>query len=86
MVKTIDVIENLLKMGKPLTALRFLKQFIKDNSGLMRNDEECETVKRVIMSFPSLNDESWRYFVPSPPKEEIEYLIQKVKECIPLSV
>jgi hypothetical protein len=37
------------------------------------------------MAFPSLNDESWRYFVPKPQKEEIEYLIQKVKECLPSS-
>ncbi|MEJ2778597.1 hypothetical protein [Stygiolobus sp. RP850M] len=85
MVQTIDIIENLLRMGKPLTALRFLKQFVKDNSKLMRNNEECENVKKIVMAFPSLNDESWRYFVPKPQKEEIEYLIQKVKECFPIS-
>ena len=82
MVETLDVIENLLKMGKPLTALRFLKQFVKDNQQLFREDEECENVKKIILSFPSLNDESWRYFVPSPDKDEIELLIERVKDCM----
>ena len=69
-------------MGKTLTALNYIKQLVKDNIDKVREDEECKTIIDLVLCFPSLNDESWRYFVPRLEKEEVMALIEKIKDCL----
>jgi hypothetical protein len=69
-------------MGKTLTALNYIKQLVKDNIDKVREDEECKTIVDLVLRFPSLNDESWRYFVPRLEKEEVMALIEKIKDCL----
>ncbi len=77
---------NLAKMGKPLMAMLVIKSYVQDkmNEGLDINkmDKVCKDLISAILATPSLNDESWRVFVPSPSIEEIEAVVQKVKECL----
>lgn len=72
---------NLVRMGKPLTAINFIKQFLKNNPQIVDNTEECKNIANIVLHFPSLNDESWRYFVHVE-KEDAETLIEKIKDCL----
>jgi len=80
-MEEIEVALNLAKMGKPLTAINFVKQFLKNNPDIVLDSEECKNIAYVVTHFPSLNDESWRYFVHVE-KEDAIMMIEKVAECI----
>lgn len=80
-MEEIEVALNLAKMGKPLTAINFVKQFLKNNPEILINSEECKSIAHIVTHFPSLNDESWRYFVHIE-KEDAIMMIEKIKECI----
>lgn len=80
-MEEVQIALRLAKMGKPLTALNFVKQFLKNNPSLISETEECRNFTSVILHFPSLNDESWRYFVHME-KEEVLRMIEKIGECL----
>ncbi|BFH72864.1 hypothetical protein SJAV_08080 [Sulfurisphaera javensis] len=80
-MEEIEVALNLVKMGKPLTALNFIKQFLKNNPSILIDSEECKNLANIVLHFPSLNDESWRYFIHIE-KEDAELLIEKIKDCL----
>ena len=80
-MEEIEIAINLAKMGKPLTAINFLKQFLKNNPDIISDDEECKNLAHIITHFPSLNDESWRYFVHIE-KEDAIAMIEKIKDCL----
>lgn len=77
---------NLAKMGKPLTAMLLIKSYvqekIEEGKDVNKMDKICRDLISAILATPSINDESWRVFVPSPSVEEIEAVVQKVKECL----
>jgi len=74
---------SLAKKGKMLTALRFLKQYIKENEYRWdKMEESCIKLFNAIMAMPSLNDESWGIFVPSMSYDEFNELISRVYQCM----
>ncbi|BFI76008.1 hypothetical protein [Sulfurisphaera ohwakuensis] len=80
-MEEIEYALKLVRMGKPLTAINFIKQFLRNNPDKIENNEECKAISNIILHFPSLNDESWRYFVHIE-KDDAEILIEKIKECL----
>ncbi|WP_338600727.1 hypothetical protein V6M85_12530 [Sulfolobus tengchongensis] len=74
---------KLARKGKVLSALMFLKHYVIENQERWENSiEECRELFEVIMSMPSLNDESWRIFVPSITIDDFEELTLRVSECM----
>lgn len=77
---------HLAKMGKPLTAMLIIKSYVQDKiaegKDVKNMDKVCRDLISAILATPSINDESWGVFVPSPSVEEIEAVIQKVRECL----
>ncbi|AWR96716.1 hypothetical protein DFR86_03520 [Acidianus sulfidivorans JP7] len=76
---------RLARMGKPLAAMLFIKSYVEDkikDKDINSMDKVCKDLISAILATPSLNDESWRVFVPSPSVEEIEAVIKKLDECI----
>ena len=84
-MEEIEIALNLAKMGKPLAAINFVKQFLKNNPEILIDNKECNTIAHIVTHFPSLNDESWRYFVHIE-KEDVIMMIEKIKECIKTQV
>lgn len=76
---------NLAKLGKPLMAMLFIKSYVQDRiegRDLNEMDKTCRDLVQAILATPAVNDESWRYFIPSPTVEEIEAVIEKLKQCL----
>lgn len=76
---------NLAKLGKPLMAMLLIKSYVQENikdKDLNSMDKVCKDLISAILATPSVNDESWRVFVPSPTVEEIEAVVQKIRECL----
>jgi len=55
-----------------------VKQFLKNNLGIILDNEEYKNTEYVTIHFPSLNDETWRYFVHIE-KEDVITMIEKNK-------
>ncbi|AWR99096.1 hypothetical protein [Metallosphaera hakonensis] len=77
----VDEISGLLKEGKPLFALMLIKQYVEDNVA-DETSPECSELITAVRVMPWMNDESWRYFAPSLPDEEIKTLALRVQECV----
>ncbi|MEM0012260.1 MAG: hypothetical protein QXY87_00055 [Saccharolobus sp.] len=74
---------QLARKGKILYALMFLKDYVIENQEKWDDSiESCRELLNAIMSIPSLNDESWRIFVPSITLEEFEKITFRVNECM----
>ncbi|AEB95859.1 MAG: hypothetical protein QXR57_07345 [Metallosphaera sp.] len=70
-----------LKENRPLFAFMLIKQYVEDHQ-LLDESEECLNLVKAVKVMPWLNDESWRYFVPSLPEEEIKLLALRIQNCI----
>ncbi len=81
-----DVLWNairLAEMGKPLMAMLMIKGYVLDNVKEINTvPKECKELLQAVLSTPSLNDESWRYFVPALSTDEIRSIAIKVYECV----
>ncbi|MBW9140883.1 MAG: hypothetical protein K1T65_04155 [Candidatus Aramenus sp.] len=76
---------RLAEIGKPLMAMLVIKEYVSDRVGNLKTKEiskECKDLLQAILSSPSLNDESWRVFVPALPPEEIRSIAIRVSECV----
>ncbi|MCG3108975.1 hypothetical protein L3N51_01265 [Metallosphaera sp. J1] len=76
-------VTGLVKENKPLFAMMLIKQFVEDHQ-LENPSRECEEIFRAVKVMPWMNDESWRYFAPSLPEEDIEALALRVQDCVRL--
>ncbi|ABP94488.1 MULTISPECIES: hypothetical protein [Metallosphaera] len=73
-------VDGLIKGNRPLFAMMLIKQFVEDHQ-LENPSKECEEIFRAVKVMPWMNDESWRYFAPSLPEDEIKTLALKVQDC-----
>lgn len=76
---------NLAKLGKPLMTMLMIKAYVQEKlqgKKLSEMDKVCRDLISAILATPSINDESWKFFVPYPNVEEIEALVEILKECL----
>ncbi|QKR00294.1 hypothetical protein GWK48_07820 [Metallosphaera tengchongensis] len=77
----VEEVKGLIRVDKPLQALMMIKQYVEDNP-VENPSKECEEILRAVKVMPWLNDESWRFFAPSLPEEEIEMLALRIQDCV----